>query len=303
MSWDLPPLGAIRVFEAAARLGSFTKAAEELGMTQSAASYQIKLIEERAGTPLFIRKTRQIELTEAGALLAPEVSATFSALTDAWLTTKGGASGVLSLTTIETFASNWLAVRLGAFQLMHPNLALKVETSDRLVDFSREAFDVGIRTGAGQWPGLTSHYLFKADYTPMLSRQLADSVGGIHTPDDLYKVPLCCADYPWWKNWFEAAGFTFDPTKVISGPRLETQSNDAMAAITNQGAAILTRNLYGAFLSAGQLTQPFSITATDGDGYWLVHSEARRNSAKVRVFRDWILDQTAELRAHEANAA
>lgn len=90
MSWDLPPLGALRVFEAAARLGSFTRAAEELGMTQSAASYQIKVLEERAGTPLFVRKTRRIELTEAGERLAPEASAALSMLADAWLSTKGG---------------------------------------------------------------------------------------------------------------------------------------------------------------------------------------------------------------------
>ena len=100
MPWDLPPLGAIRVFEAAARLGSFTKAAEELGMTQSAASYQIKVLEERAGTPLFIRKTRQIALTEAGEQFAPLVSNAFSALSDAWFATKGGASGVLSVTSL-----------------------------------------------------------------------------------------------------------------------------------------------------------------------------------------------------------
>lgn len=299
MSWELPPLGAIRVFEAAARLGSFTKAAEELGMTQSAASYQIKLLEERAGTALFVRKTRKVELTEAGALLSPEASAAFSMLSDAWMSTKGGASGVLAVTMIETFASNWLAMRLGSFQLMHPNLAVKIETSNRLADFSREAVDVGIRTGAGNWPGLKAHYLFKADYTPMLSPRLLKSVGAIRTPEDLYKVPLCCADYPWWKNWFEAAGVTFDPGRVIRGPSLETQTNDAMAAITDQGAAILTRNLYGAFLAKGQLIEPFDVSATDGDGYWLVHSDGRRNATKIKVFRDWILEQTADVRAHE----
>lgn len=121
MSWDLPPLGAIRVFEAAARLGSFTKAAEELGMTQSAASYQIKVLEERAGTALFVRKIRQIALTEAGEQLAPHVTGAFSGLADAWIATKGGASDVLSVTTVDNFASNWLAVRLGEFQLMHPS--------------------------------------------------------------------------------------------------------------------------------------------------------------------------------------
>lgn len=299
MSWDLPPLGAIRVFEAAARLGSFTKAAEELGMTQSAASYQIKVLEERAGTPLFIRKIRKIALTEAGERLAPHTTGVFSALADAWVATKGGATGVLSVTTVDSFATSWLAVRLGTFQLMHPDLAVKVQTSSRLVDFTREDIDIGIRTGNGRWPGLMAHYLFKADYTPMLSPRLAKSVGGIYHPEDLYKVPLCCADDPWWKTWFEAAGVPFDPGRVKAGPVLDTQTYDAMAAMTDQGAAILTQNLYSAFLTNGQLIQPFEVMSSDGEGYWLVHSESRRNTSKIRVFRDWLLAQTADVRERE----
>ncbi|MEO5759343.1 MAG: LysR substrate-binding domain-containing protein [Mesorhizobium sp.] len=299
MSFELPPLGAIRVFEATARLGSFTKAAEELGMTQSAASYQIKVLEERAGTPLFIRKTRQIALTEAGEQLAPHATGAFSALADAWVATKGGASGVLSVTTIQTFASNWLAVRLGAFQLMHPDLAVKVDTSSRMADFARDGMDIGIRTGTGKWPGLTAHYLFKADYTPMLSPRLAASVGGIRHPEDLYKVALCCADDPWWKIWFEAAGVPFDLGRVIVGPALGTQAYDAMAARTDQGAAILTRNLYTTLLATGQLLQPFETLGSDGDGYWLVHSESRRNTPKIKLFRDWVLAETAGIREQE----
>ncbi|TGQ74461.1 MAG: LysR family transcriptional regulator [Mesorhizobium sp.] len=299
MSWDLPPLGAIRVFEAAARLGSFTKAAEELGMTQSAASYQIKVLEERAGAPLFVRKTRQIELTEAGEQLAPHATGAFAALADAWLATKGGATGVLSLTTVQTFASNWLAVRLGEFQLMHPDLAVKVDTSSRLADLTRDGMDIGIRTGTGKWPGLTAHYLFKADYTPMLSPRLAESVGGIRRPEDLYKVALCCASDPWWRIWFEAAGVPFEPDRVIMGPELGIQAYDAMAAITDQGAAILTRNLYSVFLAKGQLMQPFDVLGSDGDGYWLVHAENRRNIPKIKLFRDWLLAQTADIRERE----
>jgi LysR family glycine cleavage system transcriptional activator len=299
MSWDLPPLNALRVFEAAARLGSFTKAAEELGMTQSAASYQIKLLEERAGALLFVRGTRRIDLTEAGEMLAPQATRTFSALADAWAAVKGGAGGVLAVTSVDSFASNWLSVRLGAFQLMHRDLAVKVDASARLVDFTRENVDVGIRTGAGDWPGLKAHYLFRADYTPMLSPRLAESVGGLHRPEDLYKVALLCADYSWWPSWFEAAGLRFDPDRVIVGARLDTEIYDAMAAMTDQGAAILTRNLYSDFLAKGQLVQPFDITASDGDGYWLVYLDSRRNTPRIRIFRDWLLDQTAEIREQE----
>ncbi|MEI9407642.1 LysR substrate-binding domain-containing protein [Mesorhizobium salmacidum] len=303
MSWDLPPLGAIRVFEAASRLGSFTKAAEELGMTQSAASYQIKVLEERAGTPLFIRKTRQIALTEAGEQLAPHASGAFSALADAWVATKGGTTGVLSVTTVQTFASTWLAVRLGAFQLMHPDLAVKIDTSSRLANFGRDGMDIGIRTGTGKWPGLGAHYLFKADYTPMLSPRLMQSVGGIRHPQDLYKLPLCCSSDPWWKIWFEAAGARFEPERIIAGPELGTQAYDAMAALTDQGVAILTRNLYSSLLTTGQLIQPFEALGSDGDGYWLVHSEGRRNIPKIRLFRDWVLAETADVREREQRGA
>jgi LysR family transcriptional regulator, glycine cleavage system transcriptional activator len=296
MSWDLPPLAAIRVFEAAARLGSFTKAAEELGMTQAAASYQIKILEERAGAPLFVRKTRQIALTEAGERLSPHATGAFSSLADAWLATRGEAAGLLSLTTIQSFASNWLAVNLGAFQLMHPGLAVKVDTSSRLIDLVREDTDIGIRTGQGNWPGLDSHFLFKADFTPMLSPRLAQSVGGIRKPEDLYKVPLFCPEDLWWDNWFEKAGAVFNRERVIAGPSLGSQAYDAMAAMADQGAAILTRNLNNAFLRSGQLHQPFDIMGTDGDGYWLVYSESRRNVPKLRAFKEWILRQTAEHR-------
>ncbi|MBL8790762.1 MAG: LysR family transcriptional regulator [Rhizobiales bacterium] len=296
MAWELPPLGALRVFEAVARLGSFTKAAGELGMTQAAASYQIKILEERAGTPLFIRKTRQIALTEAGQRLAPQATKAFSGVADAWLSAKGGAAGVLSLTTIQSFASNWLAVNLGAFQLMHPGLAVKVDTSHRVIDLQQEEFDLGIRTGRGVWPGLKAHFLFKADYTPMLSPRLADKVGGIRTPEDLYKVPLFAITDPWWANWFRAAGHAFDPSRAIAAPSMGSQAYDAMAAIADHGAAILTRNLYSTLLRNRQLYQPFETMGSDGDGYWLVYVESRHSVPKIREFREWILKQTAELR-------
>lgn len=303
MSWDLPPLTALRVFEAAARLGSFTRAADELGMTQSAASYQIKVLEERAGAALFVRGTRRIDLTEAGEMLSPQATRALSALADTWSAVKGGTSGVLSVTSVDTFASNWLASRLGSFQLLNPGLAVKVDASTRLVDFTRENMDAGIRTGKGEWPGLKAHYLFKADYTPMLSRRLVESVGGLHRPEDLYKVPLLCADYRWWPAWFEAAGVEFDADRVVSGARLDTEIYDAMAAMTDQGAAILTHNLYSDFVAKGHLVQPFEITASDGDGYWLVYQESRRNTPRIKAFRDWLLEQTADIRERERQRA
>lgn len=299
MAWQLPPLPAIRVFEAAARLHNFTRAAEELGMSQAAVSYQIKLLEERVGSPLFIRKGRQVMLTETGVALAAQATQAFSLLSEAYLSARGGAAGQLSITTMQTFASNWLSERLGLFQQAHPDIIVTLNTSNHKIDLTREDIDIGIRVGAGEWSGLTAHFLFKGNYTPMLSPRLAESVGGIREPADLYKVPLLGHTDPWWTTWFKAAGSEYRPDLVRPGPMLGAQFYEAVSAIAGQGAAILTRNLYQAHLADGRLIQPFATLGSDGHSYWLVHATSRRNIPKIRLFRDWMLEQTKGLRAGE----
>src|SRR5919109_1400056 len=163
----LPPLSAVRAFEAAARHGSFTKAAAELGMTQAAVSYQVKLLEDRVGAPLFLRLPKRVALSEAGKRLAPPVTEAFQRLAAAFASLRESNEGVLSVTAILSFASNWLVPRLGSFQLAHPNIAVRLETSQRMVDFSREEIDVGIRGGRGTWPGLKTHLLMPTEFTPL----------------------------------------------------------------------------------------------------------------------------------------
>lgn len=303
MPHDLPPLSALRVFEAAARLGSFTRAAEELGMTQAAVSYQIKILEERVGSPLFARQARQVVLTETGARLSPRISDAFAAMSEAWQTARGNAGGVLNISSTPTFVSTWLAVRMGAFQCVQPDLAVRLDTSARLVDFQREDMDVGIRVGSGEWLGLISHYLFKADYTPMLSPQLDKRIGGVRKPSDLYKLTMLGPDDPWWENWFRAAGEEYQSTRVQRGPTLGAQAHEAVAAMAGQGVAILTRNLYEPFLAQGQLVQPFPTLGHESDGYWLVYAESRRNTPKIKAFRDWIVKETEALRVREGGQA
>ena len=128
---SLPPLAAVKVFEAAARHGSFTRAAEELGMTQAAVSYQIKALEDRAGTPLFLRRPRQVELTETGLRLAAASTQALDILAAAFDKTRENAAGKLTISTVPTFATNWLAPRLGLFQLANPSIAVRLETSAR----------------------------------------------------------------------------------------------------------------------------------------------------------------------------
>lgn len=293
MALQLPPLAAIRVFEAAARHGSFTRAAEELGMTQAAVSYQIKVLEERIGAPLFLRKPRQVALTEAGQRLAPAVTEAFGLISEAYAAARLGAEGVLCVSASLTFASNWLARHLGAFQLAHPLLAVRLDTSTRLVDFAREDIDVAIRSGSGNWPGLAQHLMFKADFTPMLSPKLAASIGGLQDPADLLRLPILDPQDYWWKEWFELAGVPTDTLATRTQSSMGAQAYEASAAMAGHGVAILTPALFSDELADGRLVQPFDLVADAGNSYWLVYPEARRNMPKIRAFRDWLLAAVA----------
>jgi LysR family glycine cleavage system transcriptional activator len=290
---QLPPLAAVRAFESAARHLSFTKAAAELGMTQAAVSYQIKVLEERVGVPLFLRGPRQVALSEAGQRFAPAVTEAFGLLREAYAGVRNVAEGMLVISTIQTFASNWLARRLGAFQMAHPSLAVRLDTQSRMVDFSREEVDVGIRSGGGKWPGLAIHLLFRADFTPMLSPRLADSIGGIKAPADLLRLPILDPGDPWWTRWFTAAGVAADDLARRPGSSLGSQASEGSAATAGQGVAILTPALFAAELADGRLIQPFDLICDDGHSYWLVYPEARRNVPKIRAFRDWLLAEVA----------
>ncbi|WP_209855334.1 LysR substrate-binding domain-containing protein [Rhizobium herbae] len=287
------PLNALRVFEAAARLGSFTKAGAELGMTQTAVSYQIKLIEENVGEPLFLRRPRQIVLTEVGQRLAPKVGEAFDMLRDAMASVRDDAEATLLIHSTPTFASQWLAHHLGSFQLKHPSVAVRLTTSETIIDFNHEAVDLAIRSGTGDWPGLISHPLMSVDFTPMLSRQLAESVGGIHTPRDLLKLPIIDPGDPWWTHWFAAAGVHDADLASRPASRLGAQSFEARAAIAGQGVAILTPEFYPDDIALGRIYQPFELRGNDGHQYWLVYQQARRKSPKIKSFRDWILNEFA----------
>ena len=295
---NLPPLAAIRAFEAAARHLSFTKAAEELGMTQAAVSYQIKLLEERIGTPLFLRRARQVVLTETGARLAPEVTAAFEMLKAAFAETRGRIEGTLNISVVPTFASYWLARHIGEFQMAHPEIAMRLDSTARVIDFATEDFDLVIRAGAKQWPRadeLEGHLLLKAHFAPMLSPALAQSIGGVHEPADLLKLTFTDAGDPWFEKWFAAAGVEYD-SKTRPQSHFGAQHLEAAAAIAGRGVAMLTPAFYRDEVAAGRLIQPFDLVGYDGHGYWLVYPRSRRNVPKIRMFRDWILEATKPLR-------
>lgn len=294
MSQTLPPLSAIRVFESASRHASFTRAAEELGMTQAAVSYQIKLLEERVGAPLFLRKPRQVELSELGRRLAPAINEAFEAMRTAFASAREDTQGVLTISAVVTFAANWLVQRLGSFQMLHPSLAVRLDTSNDMIDFSTSNIDMAIRSGRGDWPELDAHELIKAQFSPMLSPKLIESVGGIKEPADLLRLRAVDPTDPWWKIWYEAAGIEDPKIQGNAFSRYGAQHLEGRAAAAGQGVGILTPAFHEAELASGQLIQPFDLLCDDGRAYWLVYPKARKNMPKIRAFREWILGELSK---------
>lgn len=295
MARTLPPLAALRVFEAAARHLNFTRAAEELGMTQSAVSYQIKVLEDRVGSPLFVRRARDVVLTEAGRALAPATSDAFDRIAAAFSTARGASEGVLTLSVQPTFASNWLAERLGSFQLAHPKLAVRLDVSNRLSDLVQDDVDIAIRSGPGGWAGLEEHRLLACSFTPMLSPALAERFGPISGPSDMLRIPRVFPADPWWDIWFEAAGMANPPASDDTPlSDLGTQSIEGRAVMAGQGIGLLMPAFFHEELAAGRLLAPFDLLATNGHSYWLCYPGSRRTVPKIRAFRDWLLAAIAD---------
>ncbi|MGO4563878.1 LysR substrate-binding domain-containing protein [Rhizobium sp. 2YAF20] len=288
------PLNALRVFDAVARHGSFTRAGTELGMTQTAVSYQIKLLEENIGEPLFLRRPRQITLTDAGEKLAPKVAEAFEMLNEAVASARQATEEILTIHSTGTFAQQWLSRHLGSFQLKHPNIAVRLKTAGIIVDFHREPADLAVRWGKGDWPGLFSQKIMELDFSPMLSPRLAKKAGGIREPADLLKLPIISAGDHWWPIWFSAAGIEDPGLAKFPRNELELQVMDANIAIAGDGVAILNPGHFKEDVAAGRLYQPFDIMCNDGRDYWLVYPENRKNVPKIKAFRTWIV---AEMQA------
>jgi LysR family glycine cleavage system transcriptional activator len=263
-------------------------------MTQAAVSYQIKLLEERVGTPLFRRLPREVVLTDAAQRLAPQVGQAFDVLREAFSRFVEREQGTLIINTMHTLAAQWLAPRLGTFQLAHPEIAVRLETTSRVIDFSREEVDVVIRAGQGQWPGLMATKLLDVRFTPMLSPSLAASVGGINEPADILKLPFLDPKDPWWVTWLSANNLPLAVLEEQNLPSLNMQALDAEAAMAGVGVALLTPAYFRRELADGRLIQPFEKIIDEGAGYWLAYPEGRRNVPKIKAFRDWIVAEAAK---------
>lgn len=301
---NLPPLAAVRVFEAAARHENFTRAAAELGMTQAAVSYQLKLLEERLGVPLFRREKKQVILTEAGGRAAAGVSRAFDGLDAAFAGLRAENEAMLTISTTDTFANTWLAWNLGGFQLQHPDMAVRLLTSDVLTDFARDEVDVAIRSGRGPFPGIHTDLLFRVNFTPMCSPAFLARHGGKLAPEDLLHLPQISPHDSWWTYWLREAGVEVPDGPPRAGIRLDSQAQEGAAAMAGQGVAMLTTFLWRHDVAEGRLVRPFEQVSSRGYGYWLVFPEHRRNVPKIKRFRDWLVDTIrVAVERHEAGAS
>lgn len=287
------PLSAIRVFEAAARLKSFTRAADALGVTQAAVSWQVKALEKQLDQPLFNRLPREVTLTPAGERLSRAATEAMSLLRGAVSDLVETEDGVLSITTVQSLGAQWLAPRLGGFQMAHPRIAVRLEASSRVVDLAREGVDMALRGGQGNWPGMTAHVLVPAIQTPLCTPEFLERIGGLKRPDDLLDVPRIGIAREW-EEWFQAAGVAVGAEERLT-PRLasDAQALEVASALASHGAALGSPIFFARELAEGRLVMPFDVVARYNGGYWLAYPSERARVRKIAAFRDWALAQAA----------
>ena len=300
---QLPPLPAIRVFEAAARHENFTAAASELGLTQAAVSYQIRVLEERLGTALFRRAKQRVTLTDAGRRVAGEVSRAFDMIDGAFAQLRTESDAMLTVSTSTTFANTWFAWRLGTFQMANPAMAVRLVATDTLADFAVEEVDVAVRSGLGNWTGVVAERLIGIDFTPMCSPEFLARQGGRLAPADLLTLPLISRQDEWWRVWLRDAGVDWPEGPGRPGVRLDSQASEGAAAMAGQGVAILTPFFWRKDIAEGRLVRPFEQVSVLGHAYWLVCAEHRRLVPKIKRFREWLFAEVARDLADDAVAA
>lgn len=294
MPRQLPPLNAIRAFEAAARHLSFVRAAEELHVTPAAISQQVKLLEEYLGVDLFHRG-KKLALVETAQAVLPLVSEAFDQIERAMLKARPNAqNNTLVVSAPPAFAARWLVPRLEDFQTQHPGIELRLHATKRPVNFQVEDVDVAIRFGAGNYAGLITERLMPEALIPVAAPALA---AGIRTPDDLARCNLLEDDwhtgkrvFPDWATWLTTLGVSETALRI----RHFGDANLAIqAAVSGLGATLSWYSLVVDDLKAGRLIRLLDQTIPTTLGYYLVMPQNRASSNKVKAFRNWLLEQSS----------
>ena len=293
MARKLPSLMAVRAFEAAARLQSFTRAAEELNMTQSGISYQVRQLEDLVQGPLFTKRGRGVELTSLGEKLAPPLTQALDGIAKAFSDLNANDSQVLTVACSQVFGANWLAPRIGRFQLTHPGLAVRVMASDALADLEQGEADVAIRSATHPWPGLSSIRLTGALIVPMANPDFLARHRPA-TPDEVLKLPRTSADDIWWHVWHEqVTGLPYDDTGRAP-LRFDSQLLDGNAAMAGHGAAMLNPFMWQAQIEQNLLVPLTAHWAVAKGSAWFCCLPRRTDERKIRAFRAWLEREVAE---------
>lgn len=289
----LPSLQTLRAFVAAGRHKSYSKAAEELGLTHGAVSHRIRELEERLGVPLFRRVGNSMQLTEAGQKLEAQVRQGLSLLEQAFAPTKTGATKAkrhIVITSVPSMGSTWLFARLAQFRAEHPDLDIDLRVSEALNDYKREGIDLGIRLGSGGWPGLNAVKLFDEALTPVCTPEYRDQLE-LRTPADLKRATMLLNPWTPWARWFRAAGLDWpEPTR---GPKFDDAPLLLRAALAGSGVALGRQWLAVDELRAGRLVAPFDLAVRDDMAYWLAWPTGRAANPDALRLREWLEAQAA----------
>ncbi len=301
----LPPLSALRAFEAAARLESFSKAAEELNVTPAAISHQIHALEEDLGVQLFRRLNRQIALTASARVLLPGLTEAFAGIRASVRRLRAhNDTGTLTITASPSFAAKWLVPRLHRFQAAWPEIDVRISATDEVVDLNRGDFDLAIRYGTGRYPGLHVETLLQNEVFPACSPRLLEEGPPLRSPDDLAHRALIhdqAADRdplaPTWAMWLKAAGVTCVPP--ASGLSFSAGHLALDAAIAGHGVVLAYSSIAAADLAAGRIVRLFSLALPDLFAYYIATAPGALERPKVRAFRDWLRQEADAERAQE----
>lgn len=285
----LPDLGNLQTFECAARHGNFSRAAQELNLTQSAVSRQIAELEAQTGQRLFERIRQRVVLSEAGQQALPEVRRILSDAERLMMDTlaAGPVTQQLRIASLPTFGSRWLVPRLADFLARHPDVALTVESRDRPFDFDEDPIDLAIHYGKPVWPGGVAQFLCTEIVVPVASRAMAAGLGA-----DLATAPLLhMASRPrLWSQWFALHG---DGAEVWGGQRFDQFSMVIAAACAGLGVALLPTYLIESELGSGELVQLMDAPMQTENAYYIILPEARQGHRAATAFQDWILGQVS----------
>jgi len=289
----LPPLNALRAFEVAARSENFTRAAEELGVSQVAVSRQVKSLESALGLKLFARDGKRLVITDAGKQYLVVVRDALDRIavgTNRLLQERP--SRILTVSTSPDFGAKWLVHRLGHFTSAHPEIDLRISTVVKKVDLITEHVDLAIRHGDGHWPGLDAIALCRERLVAVCSPRLLSGRNRITQPSDLLKFPLLRLDgWTTWSKWFEAAGVSASARR---GPVLNQASILIDAAIDGQGVALARTTLAAWDLLHGRLVVPIDVALPLENTYWIVYPKLTSHEPKIVTLRDWLLAEAAE---------